>query len=141
MTKDQWARIKEIFSDAREKPQPERASWLDSACGGDEQLRAEVERLLVQDEESLKSPAAALSPQVAQGVAVGDLLSHYRVEAKIGEGGMGAVYRAYDTRLRRQVALKVLPPESLADPERKAAADAGGSRGGGAESSQHLHAA
>ena len=57
--------------------------------------------------------------QMAPGVAVGELLSHYRVEAKIGEGGMGAVYRAYDTRLHRQVALKVLPPESLADPERK----------------------
>jgi serine/threonine protein kinase len=119
MTKDQWARIKEIFSDAREKPQPERAGWLESACGGDGQLRAEVERLLAQDEESLKSPAAALLAQAAQGIAVGELLSHYRVEAKIGEGGMGAVYRAFDTRLHRQVALKVLPPESLADPQRK----------------------
>jgi eukaryotic-like serine/threonine-protein kinase len=119
MTKERWAQIKEVFGAAREKPQPERSSWLDSACGGDDLLRAEIERLLAQDEESLKSPAAALLAQAAQGVAVGDLLSHYRVEAKIGEGGMGAVYRAYDTRLHRQVALKVLPPESLADPERR----------------------
>ena len=48
-----------------------------------------------------------------------DRLSHYEIAAKIGEGGMGAVYRAVDTRLNRTVAIKVLPPEATADAARK----------------------
>ena len=50
----------------------------------------------------------------------GTRLEHYEIIDKIGEGGMGAVYRAEDTRLRRKVAVKVLPPELSADAERLA---------------------
>jgi serine/threonine protein kinase len=50
---------------------------------------------------------------------VGKTLLHYEVIEKIGEGGMGAVYRAHDTHLDRPVAIKVLPPDKVADPERK----------------------
>ena len=53
-------------------------------------------------------------------LAPGDTLAQYRVEARIGEGGMGAVYEAYDTRLHRKVALKVLRPEHVGDPDRLA---------------------
>ncbi len=49
----------------------------------------------------------------------GRTLSHYRVIEEINRGGMGIVYRAFDTKLSREVALKVLPPELLADPERR----------------------
>lgn len=50
---------------------------------------------------------------------VGQTLLHYKVIEKIGEGGMGAVYRAHDTHLDRPVAIKILPPDKVADPERK----------------------
>src|SRR5512143_995377 len=53
-------------------------------------------------------------------LALGDSLAHYRITAKIGEGGMGEVYRATDTKLERQVAIKVLPAGFTEDPERLA---------------------
>ena len=53
-------------------------------------------------------------------LAVGSRLGHYDVTALIGEGGMGQVYRATDTKLKRQVALKILPEAFSADPERLA---------------------
>ncbi len=120
MTPERWGRIKEVFDVALETPEVERGVYIESACGEDAELRGEVERLLAESEKpSLPGTAASILERAAAELAPGDMLSHYSVQAKLGKGGMGAVYRAYDTRLDRQVALKVLPPEHFADPDRK----------------------
>ena len=121
MTAERWALISGVFREALDRPAAERTAYLDEACRGDELLRRSVERLLAGEAEpSLDSPAVKLLDAGAAGLAPGDTLAQYLVEAAIGEGGMGAVYRAHDTRLHRKVALKVLRPEAFGDPGRLA---------------------
>jgi eukaryotic-like serine/threonine-protein kinase len=103
MTPDRWRQIEELYQAARD-PQ-KRASVLAQA---DPELRREVEALLAQDGDSTVTQFAA-----------GAQLGPYKIEAPIGAGAMGEVFRAHDTRLHRTVAIKVLPHDRVADPDRK----------------------
>jgi Tol biopolymer transport system component/tRNA A-37 threonylcarbamoyl transferase component Bud32 len=117
MTPERWARIKEVFGTALELSEEERVAFLKQSFGSDPSLREEVERLLEAERGPLENPMlSALDRMATPNLARGEMLGPYRVDTKIGQGGMGVVYRAWDTRLDRRIALKVLRPEQLNDP-------------------------
>jgi serine/threonine-protein kinase len=114
VTPERWAQIQQIRSAALEQAPQERSGWVDSACGNDQELRNEVGWLLAQSEDTMAIPSAVLAPAIS-GISPGDTVAHYQVTAKIGAGGMGEVWMATDSVLRRPVALKVLHPHALRD--------------------------
>ena len=114
MNPDRWRRIKEVFHLALDRPAVDRPAFLDRVCASEDDLRAEVERLLIAHVnagsfiEASPVPGLALPSSPTPALLTGHMIDHYQVGRLVGAGGMGEVYAARDTDLDREVALKVV---------------------------------
>ena len=132
LDRNQWLRVKQLVAEGATRPPADRARFLDDLGSDDAAVRREVESLLAAHDQAgdffeRRSPAlSALAdagvslPRESAHLSTGHRLGSYEVLAAIGAGGMGEVYRARDTKLGREVALKFLPETFTHDPERLA---------------------
>ncbi len=108
---DSWALIKNLFAEAAELPSFARAAWLNEACGNDETLRAEIEKLLAADEQAEAFlETAPINSFAREQFAEGESVGAYRIVRELGRGGMGTVYLAERAAagFEQRVALKVI---------------------------------
>jgi serine/threonine protein kinase/predicted ATPase len=129
MTPERRKKVNKIFEAVLARAPAERSAYLDGACADDPRLREEVESLLRERESPAAEDAGESGVQEedarrrredgdAEVVPGSTTLGSYRILEKLGEGGMGAVYLAKDTRLGRRVAVKLLPAHFASDDER-----------------------
>jgi len=116
MTPERWQQIKGVLEQALDLAPDERSAFLNRSCSRDPSLRQEVDVLLSASDEVRSSflESSTVHVTLTPGTRVGD----YEIQKLLGSGGMGEVYRARDLRLRRDVAIKVLPSFLSSDKER-----------------------
>src|SRR6476469_3027350 len=115
MTPERWQKVEEVLQAALDRAPRERAAFLQQACAGDVELRTEAVSLVNAYESAtdfIEAPAMFHDARVILADSegqVGDEIGPYQIIRQLGSGGMSEVYLAQDTRLDRQVALKILP--------------------------------
>jgi serine/threonine protein kinase/Tol biopolymer transport system component len=124
---DRWVTLERLYFAALARPLETRPAFLAEACAGDDELRQEVASLLAQRgsaerffERGAVVEAARLAGGSSAVMFAGQHIGVYEVLSLLGAGGMGEVYRARDTRLGRDVAIKVIPPAFAAIADRLA---------------------
>jgi eukaryotic-like serine/threonine-protein kinase len=127
MTPEHWERVKQLYDAASKLALVEQAAFLADTCAQNEELRHDVQMLLDQPVgtasfvDFVGGPPPLPSPGCDDSRSlIGSTLGPYDVRTLLGRGGMGDVYRAHDTYLGRDVAIKVLPRAFTADPDRLA---------------------
>ena len=144
MTPASWERIDEIYHAALARSPEERQAFLDEACREDIALRREVESLLARatdasgflETNAMQLMGRALAEQDTMSW-VGRRFGQYEIRSIVGAGGMGEVYLAHDTRLKRDVAIKCLSPHVSSDARRAGTPRAGGTAARHAQPSEY----
>ncbi len=129
MNPEQWRKISGLFEAALKRPVDERAAFLAHACAGDDETHRRLEAMLAADARDdllmdrpafqvLSAPLPSmLGPDDSQSFS-GEMIGVYQLTRELGRGGMGTVYLAYDTRLGRPAAVKLLPSRLINNPDR-----------------------
>ncbi|HEX3145660.1 MAG TPA: serine/threonine-protein kinase, partial [Pyrinomonadaceae bacterium] len=125
MTPVRWQKIDELFHAALAREPAQINEFLNEACAGDQQLRRDLESLISSHQEAdsfIESPPGHLAAELlginGDQLKPGQQIGNYEIVRQLGAGGMGEVYLADDTRLKRKIALKVLPRPFTINPDR-----------------------